>query len=908
MTPDRWTRIKGLFAQAAALAPDARAAFLDDACGADQELRPLVEAMLTQDDESNEGLGSMAGAPEPPSERVGPWRLIERVGEGGMGEVWRAERADGAYRQTAAVKLVRPGLAPDLLARFRAERQVLARLDHPAIARLLDGGTAPDGRPYLALEYVDGEPITDFADRRRLTVSERLVLFQDVCAAVAAAHRQLVVHRDLKPSNVLVTGDGQVKLLDFGIAKLLSRDPSGPLGSGPAFTVAVTSAERRVMTPEYAAPEQVRGERATTATDVYGLGVLLYELLTGRRPYRLASRVRRAVEQAILEEEPTEPSTAVSDAGAARARSTEPPTLRRRLRGDLDRIVLRALRKEPERRYDGAAALAADLGRHLGGLPVEARPESAAYRVGKFVRRNRALVAAAAAVLLAVVGGAGVALWQAAEADRQRDAAATEAATADRALGLLVEVFAASDPAVARGDTLTAYDLLTRGRVLLDSLGGQPAVEARLAEALGVIYTRLGDPAEGARLLQRAAERQRTGGVAPADRVRALGQLALALVNAGEPEAAERAAREAVALHEAGGVPDARTYADALSHLCLALRDQGDGVGAEAACRRALAADAPSSPTEDVASDVNNLGLALEVKGDLDGAAQAFRRSLRIKGALQDGDPIERVQTESNLARVLANTGRPAAARAYARRAIHRSRSVLGLDHPMVATALVDYGRVLEAEGAFDDAVAVYDSALVLYRASLGPDHPDAITALNNLGVARAQAGDLACAERHVREAVGRRRRTEGDGHREVATGLNNLSVIASRLGRPDDALALSEQAVAAARQSFGPGHVTTAMLTYNLGRTLSERGRPAEAEAAYRDALASLTAAFPDGHDRIADAQLDLALLLAARGERDQARPLAQHAAETFAASENADMTHRHDEARAFLRTLGGL
>ena len=309
MTPSDFALVSRLFDAAADLGPADRVALLD-AESPPPAVRAEVERLLALDDadESDTPLTTFGPASAPPA--AGPWRLVERVGEGGMGEVWRAERADGAFAQTAAVKLVRPGLAPDLLARFRAERQVLARLDHPGIARLLDGGVAADDRPFLALEYVDGEPITAYCDRRRLPVEARLRLFGEVCDAVAYAHRALVVHRDLKPSNVLVadTDDGpRVKLLDFGIAKLL--DPAEA-----AFTVPVTAGDRRMMTPEYAAPEQVRGEAVTTATDVYGLGVLLYELLTGTRPYRLESCARAAVERAILEAPPTEPSTAVTSA------------------------------------------------------------------------------------------------------------------------------------------------------------------------------------------------------------------------------------------------------------------------------------------------------------------------------------------------------------------------------------------------------------------------------------------------------------------------------------------------------------------------------------------------------------------------------------------------------------------
>ena len=701
MTPDRWTRIKSLFEEAAALAPDERGAFLDAACGADAELRQSVEAMLAQDAESDDVLDSLAGSPEPPPERVGPWRLVEPIGEGGMGEVWRAERADGAYHQTAAVKLVRPGLAPDLLARFRAERQVLARLDHPAIARLLDGGTAPDGRPYLALEYVDGEPITDYADRRRLDVDARLALFTQVCEAVAAAHRQLVVHRDLKPSNVLVTDDGQVKLLDFGIAKLLDPDPQ--------FTVAVTVAERRVMTPEYAAPEQVRGEAPTTATDVYGLGVLLYELLTGTRPYRLESRVRRAVEQAILEAEPTEPSTAVTDAtGAAQSRSTELPRLRRRLRGDLDQIVLKALRKEPERRYDGPAALAADIGRHLGQLPIEARPESVRYRVGRFVRRHRLGVLAAAVVLLAVVGGASVALWQAAEAGRQRDAAIDELNNFADGMDVFSGAFAAANPAIVNSDTLRASAMLDRIAASIDTMQNE-RTRAALAGSLAGVYLSRGAFEEAARLAEQAvAVPSPALPRALSLRMEHLMTLGTARNMMGQPENAAEPLRQAEALH-AGLLGRGRTYNQA-----YLLGEQGKVAGGTGRLDEsitllsraaALARDLDRQPT---VSDRDEVGwITARVQADL---AFAYRRAERFDQAAEAVEEAYRLAQapgqESALSVVVRTQARIANDRGEHARALSILDAVLpeeesqyGPDHFSVLSLRIVRGAALDGLG-----------------------------------------------------------------------------------------------------------------------------------------------------------------------------------------------------------------
>ncbi|MEO1633392.1 MAG: serine/threonine-protein kinase, partial [Bacteroidota bacterium] len=338
----------------------------------DASLRTEVEALLAADAEAvvyfadlGEALADGAlGADPALGSKVGRWRLAERVGRGGMGTVYRAERADGVVEQTAALKLL-DTMRPDVVARFAQERQILARLDHPSIARLLDGGATPEGRPYLVMEFVEGVPITDYAAQQRLSVDARLALFGDVCAAVQHAHQSLVVHRDLKPSNVLVTPEGRVKLLDFGIARLLE----------PGDDDTLTRTEQRLLTPEYAAPEQVRGEAITTATDVYALGVLLYELLAGTRPFDLPQKVLHEVARVIVEEEPERPSTAVTRADVLTLAGPA-QTLRRRLAGDLDQICLKALRKAPARRYATPDALARDVQRHLDGHPVEARPDS----------------------------------------------------------------------------------------------------------------------------------------------------------------------------------------------------------------------------------------------------------------------------------------------------------------------------------------------------------------------------------------------------------------------------------------------------------------------------------------------------------------------------------------------------
>jgi WD40 repeat protein/serine/threonine protein kinase len=390
------TRVVDLFSEALERPAPERDSFLDAACAGDQHLKTRVHRLLSGADFMDRPAAELERrtAEDAPGQRVGVYELVRPLASGGMGAVWLARRADESFDAVAAIKLIKRGMDTDeILARFRAERQVLATLRHPHIAALLDGGATPDGRPYLVMEYVDGVPIDQFCRERRLGVAERIMLFVSVCAAVEHAHKSTVVHRDLKPANILVTAEGTAKLLDFGIAKVLTRDARA------------TVTHHRILTPGYASPEQVRGEPITTATDVYSLGVVLYELLTGRRPYSVDTDSPAALERAVCETEPARPSTAVLGGAAPDTALPDSRLLRRQLAGDLDTIVLMALRKEPQRRYGSVAQLAEDLRRHLAGLPVAARPDTIRYRAGKFVRRNKVLVGAGTLILASLVGG-----------------------------------------------------------------------------------------------------------------------------------------------------------------------------------------------------------------------------------------------------------------------------------------------------------------------------------------------------------------------------------------------------------------------------------------------------------------------------------------------------------------------
>ena len=518
MKPETWQQMKTCFHAALELAEEERAAFLTQACDGDDELRGRVEKLL----DSHSDVGSFLASPaimdagvitavdeivrsdhnDRIGQRIGPYEILREIGRGGMGTVFLAVRADDQYRKEVAIKIVNRGMDTDtILRRFVMERQILANLEHPNIARLLDGGTTLDGLPYFVMEYVEGQPITEYCDARRLTTTQRLELFRQVCGALQYAHQNLVVHRDIKPSNILVTGGGVPKLLDFGIAKLLSPGWATETGEATASMV-------RLMTPEYASPEQFRGLSITTSSDVYGLGILLYELLTGRHPYRLASRRPEEVVQIILHDEAVKPSVVITRAvDTTNAGNVEPSTgtsdsaqtregtverLRRRLSGDLDNIVLKALRKEPQRRYASVQEFSEDIRRHLEGLPVMASPDTFSYRTAKFVQRHKVSVLAAAVVLITLLTATLVTARQARVARRERVKAEKRFNDVRRLANSFLFDFerAISD---LQGSTPARELVVQKALEYLDSLAQEDTNDPSLRNELANAYIKVGD-------------------------------------------------------------------------------------------------------------------------------------------------------------------------------------------------------------------------------------------------------------------------------------------------------------------------------------------------------------------------------------------------------------------------------
>ena len=792
--------------------PDAeREAFLREACGPDADLRRAVDALLGFDEQSlsflDGGLGGVLGPDRDAPEAVGEYRVVGELGRGGMGVVYAAERTDGAFEKTVALKVAQRTASREAAARFDRERRVLARLDHPGIARLLDGGLTPDGRPYFIMERVDGEPITHYADARGLDLRARLALVLDVCDAVAHAHRLLVVHRDLKPGNVFVeedeTGAPRVKLLDFGIAKALDEDDEDALTrTGGA------------LTPAYAAPEQVTGEPVTAATDVYALGVLLYELLVGRRPYSFPSRALAEVARVVREQEPTRPSDAVGEgvsgkgpvaesgplapeasggnAASSADRWAAPP---KALRGDLDAIVMTALRKEPERRYATAGELADDLRRYAEGRPVAARGDGLGYRASRFVRRNALGVGAATAVALAVVGGIGAVLWQARETARE---AARATATLDYVLG----IFESVDPVELEGGELTAEGLLAPGLRQAAALDAQPLVQASLLEGLGRLGVSLALFPTADSVLTRAADlRRRVQGPDHPDVAVPLTWLAQSYTAERRYDEALEAAEEAARLASGG---DAHAAAQiALADVLYRLNREGDDARAKALYR---AASRQAAAPEAQVNALVGLAILLEEGDSLDAALPVYRRASAV------------------------------AERAF------------GPTDPRTADVLYSFAFAAEGLEDADRARDLHERALAVYERAYGRGDYRTAQSLYTLGALLTET-DPPEAERYLRaalEAYDRSTLDEDHLWREYArVALGGLLL---RTGRPADALPLATEGARAFARDLGPEDPRTLGALEQRGAALAALGRTREGVRVLREVDAVLARTDPDG------------------------------------------------------------
>lgn len=858
MDAETWAEVEALFERAVDLQGEARRELLGGVRARAPGVVAEVERLLRKDEAASDTFleslerGAWFQREDPMLGRsLGPYRLVERLAAGGMGVVYRAERTDGLFERDVAVKLIRAERASEgAVQRFELERRALASLDHPHIARLYDGGATEEGSPFLVMELVRGLPIDRYCDERRLPVAERLQLFAAVCRAVDFAHRSLVVHRDLKPSNVLVDEHGEPKLLDFGIARLLDDDADPP---------AATRTVARALTPEYASPEQLAGGPVTTSIDVYSLGVMLYELLAGSKPFEFHSQSPVDWQRVIAERQPERPSDFARrvparpggeldpEALAAR-RCTSPSGLRRLLRGDLDRIVLMALRKEPERRYPSAQALAADLERHLAGLPVTARSDSFGYRAAKFTRRHRLAVLATA---LAVVGTFAVlvATWRGerralAEAEHAR----IEAETLEGVAEFVMETFLTSD--LAR-DEERRQGALERVGLQADRVRRQhpdrPHLRANLIDSLGRIAQRLLGYEQAEALIREALDlRERTFGGRSLEYALSLRSLALLHVDRGEPLEGARLLEQALLLHrtlEPGTHTDVATLTN---DLAVCRRRLGDLEEAERLHLEALslrrAGGVRSLP---VAESLNNLaGIHLD-RGQLGSALEMLEEALAIRRAVLTSRHALTLQSMANLAIPTWRSGRQEEAVQLLEEAIAGLRRLRGAGSEALARTLTTLAGMEIATGRLESARARLEEALDLEQARLGPEHPSLAGLLSRLGLVQRRAGLLEEARRSLERAVELSRSPSGSP-RDLASALYGFGCFL--LALPD--LGAAEAALGEARAILRPESAIDPLLMGRtelaLGECLAAQGRGVEASAHLMAAVAALEA-FPD-------------------------------------------------------------
>ena len=841
-----------MFDAALDLPPEEREAYVDRACAGDDDLRALVKRLLHAHDNAGNFLNTPASEIAAPllvdlaaspafQERVGPYRVVREIGRGGMGAVYLAERDDGQFRQRAALKLARGGIGTDyLLQRFREERQIVASLEHPNVARLLDGGVTEQGVPWFAMEYVEGQPIDRHCDERRLTIEQRLTLFLDVCQAVQYAHGNLIVHRDLKPSNILVPADGGLKLLDFGIARLLVSDQASEADAA--------SAGRRLMTPAYASPEQIRGESVTTASDVYALGVLLYELLTGTHPHRAPGLTTSELERRILERRPERPSVVAgrTSSDIAAARGTAPGGLVRQLRGDLDAITLKALEHEPERRYATAEQLATDIRHHLSMVPVTARPHTWTYRTSRWIRRNRAIAAAGTAIVLLLTTSTVVTTVQASRIHAQAERLAVENEKTEQVATLLAGLFAVSDPDSARGRVVTARELLDRGASRVErELASQPDVQARMFDAMGVAFGGLGIYDRAKALLERAlAIRRRLHAGDHADVAASMYNLATVLRYRGDLESAEPLFREALAMRRRLFGDHHHAVIESLNGLGFVLRGRGADARAESVYRAALTSGRATygGPHLELATAFNGLGTTLSDQGRFDEAVVSYKEALTMFLALGGEEHPETGVVLLNLGRTLDRKGDATQSEEFFRRSVEVSRRVQGEQHPIFALNLTLLADLLRRRGELREAETLYRRALAIQREALPPRHANTASTLLGMGRLLMERGRDRDAEPLLREAVSIREHVLVADHWGTWLARSVLGACLSKIGRTREAEALLFNGYTQLKNAVGVNDLRTRGALASWVDHLERTGREREA-ATYRAALAGGTA-----------------------------------------------------------------
>ncbi|MEM7097846.1 MAG: serine/threonine-protein kinase [Pseudomonadota bacterium] len=844
MNTDEWQLLRRVFDAALNMPEDEREAFVRqelDSADLQAEALALLQAALAND------TLSLAPAEErdlPPGTPMGAYRIVEKIGDGGMGAVYRAERADGAFERQVAIKVVRQSMLSEAVAhRFDQERAILARLEHPNIAAILDGGMTDEGGPYFVMELVEGLAITDYCDLHKLSIQGRLRLFTDVCRAVQFAHQNFVVHRDLKPSNILVNEAGVPKLLDFGIAKVVEGDPDAA-----ELDMHLTKTGVLLATPAYAAPEQLASGNITTMTDVYALGVLLYELLTGRRPFE-PQRTPDEFLLMLLNDDPIRPSTALTQMPMSEAegvqgnktaqtvsasRQLDIGRLRSTIRGDLDNICLTAIRRNPDARYATAGALADDITRHLSNEPINARGHSLGYRLRKFYRRHTAAVtgAVAAGVFLLSFG-----VYHTNRVTVERDIALAEQAKTQEVVQFVTGLFQAADPAQARGTEVTARELLDAGLQQIETqMGNRPDVQAVMKRVLGEVYYQLGEQEQAGRLLQDALAIQRSvvgeDSLEVADTLLSLGMQQQTI---GDFPAAQASLDQALALRRSSLGAVHPKVMDALSAQAFYAETVGEYVEAEALHKQALQmAQQLAVADEDlwVATQQGKLASVLRLQDRLDEAEELLQASLTTQEKIYRGAHPESDETKRQLAELLIDRRKYEESEVLFKELIASRTKMLGPDHYETGSAWNSYGHLLSAKGDRQGAIDAYTRMLNITRSSYGDTHPALAAGYNNVAIIRRNEGDFTGALRDFESSLAMLDAVGVDPeHPNRAYPLSGKARIFMLLNEFENALQTIDHAIEIRRKQMADDHILLVELFGDRGAILAELGRFAEAE-----------------------------------------------------------------------------
>jgi eukaryotic-like serine/threonine-protein kinase len=820
----RWQRIQELFHQASDLPGPQRRAFLESFSGTDQELVSEVLGMLEQDAKGGSLLDhrladvahqTLSGTDPLPTKEFGPYRVLGVLGEGGMGVVYLAERTD--LGNQVAIKVLRDAwLSPSRRERFASEQRTLAQLNHPSIAQLYDADTLPDGTPWFVMERVEGVPLTEYCREHNSSLQERLQLFRSVCEAVEYAHSSAVIHRDLKPSNILVKSDGTIRLLDFGIAKQLeSLD----------VPVDQTMTGLRLMTPAYAAPEQIRGARVGIHTDVYSLGVILFELLTGQLPFDLSNLTPVEAATVITEHEPGKPS-----AVAKRPGKTNPIALSKTAWADLDVLCLTAMHKDPQRRYRSVEALIRDVDHYLKGEPLEARADTLPYRMGKFVRRHHRAVTAAALVSVVVIG---MVVFFTVRLAKARNAALAEAARTQRVQQFMMNLFNGGDEAVGPAADMKVLTMVDRGVQQAQALSTDPKVQAELYETLGSIYQKLGKLDRAESLLRQSLEMRKTlfgaDSAEVAESLVALGDLA---DDQARPDDAESLARQGLEMAKRHLPPNHPAVAKATATLGGIVEDRGHYDQAIELLNEAVRLQSASGiDTPDLAASLSELANAHFYAGHYEISDSLNRRVLEMHRRLYGERHPLVADTLINLGEIQVQGGHYEQAEQFDRQALDITESWYGKNHPETASDMTILGRVLVYEKHYDEAATLLQQALAVQERVYGPMHPRVASALNDLGKVAQSRGQLDEAEADFRRMAEIYRSVYQDHHYLIAVALSNLGSVYLEKKQYARAEQLFREVIQRFTDTLSADHLNTGIARMKLGKALLLERRYAEAE-----------------------------------------------------------------------------